>query len=72
VLTVPRRTRRLSLEQLVAGTLILYPTYVSYTTGEFSTPEQALDDLLAWRESASHAAPWWRKGLRQVLRMATL
>jgi len=65
LLPISRRTRLLTLDQLVAGALILYPTYVSYTTGEFSTPEQALDDLLAWRGSASVSR--WRKGLRRLL-----
>jgi capsular polysaccharide export protein len=41
-----RRTRRLTFDQLVAGALILYPTYVSRTTGKFTTPERALDELL--------------------------
>jgi capsular polysaccharide export protein len=63
-----RRTRRLSLDELVAGALILYPTYVSRTTGRFTTPERALDELLAWRESGPTTLPLWRKALRMVLR----
>ena len=70
MLPVTRRTRQLSLDELVACVLILYPTYVSRTTGKFTTPERALDELLAWRESASSTVPWWRQGLRRVLRMA--
>ena len=42
----PRRTRRLALDELVAGALILYPTYVSRTTGHFASPERALAELL--------------------------
>jgi capsular polysaccharide export protein len=61
---VARRTRLLTLDQLVAGALILYPIYVSHSTGEFSTPEQALDDLLTWREVA--APPRYRKSLRRL------
>lgn len=72
VLPVPRRSRHLTLEQLIAGALLLYPTYVNHITGEFTTPEQALDDLLAWRESVSPIVPWWRKGLRWILRVAKL
>jgi len=45
-----RRTRRLQLDELVAGVLILYPTYVSRITGRFTTPERVLDELLAWRD----------------------
>jgi capsular polysaccharide export protein len=64
-----RRTRRLTLDELVAGTLIEYPTYVSRTTARFTTPERALDELLAWRASAGTRFPWWRKLLRRVLQL---
>ena len=68
VLPVARRTRRLSLDELVAGALILYPAYVSRKTGNATTPERALDELLAWRAQCATGLPWWRKGLRRVLR----
>ena len=45
------RTGRLTIDELAAGTLILYPTYVSRTTGQFTTPERALDELLEWDSS---------------------
>lgn len=45
-----RRHRRLSLDELVAGTLILYPTYVSRITDRFTTPEQTLLELRSWHE----------------------
>jgi capsular polysaccharide export protein len=63
----PRRTRRLTLDELVAATLILYPTYVSRTTGAFTTPERALDELLDWRARGGSEAVWWRKILRWLL-----
>ncbi|WP_366940770.1 hypothetical protein [uncultured Azonexus sp.] len=66
---VARRTRRLALDELVAGALILYPAYVSRTTGRFTTPERALDELLAWRESGPTTLPLWRRALRVVLRL---
>lgn len=59
MLPVARRTRLLSLDELVAGALILYPTYVSRTTGKFTTPERALDELLSWRASIKTTTPWW-------------
>ncbi len=49
---LPRRQRRLALDELVAGVLILYPTYVSRTSGRFTTPERALEELLEWRQQA--------------------
>lgn len=44
-----RRDRRLSLDMLVAGALILYPTYVHPRSQRYTTPEAALDALLAER-----------------------
>jgi capsular polysaccharide export protein len=64
-----RRTRRLTLDELVAGALILYPTYVSRVTGKFTTAERALDELLEWRQQKPTGMPLWRKALRFVLRL---
>lgn len=47
-----RRCRTLSLDELVAGTLLLYPTYVSRITNRFTTAEQTLYELQNW-----HALP---------------
>lgn len=43
-----RRTRKLTLDELVAAALICYPTYVSRVTNAFTTPERAVDELLFW------------------------
>jgi len=40
-----RRTRKLTLEELVAAALILYPTYIDPDTGELITPEKAVEIL---------------------------
>jgi capsular polysaccharide export protein len=64
----PRRRRKMTLEELVAGALILYPTYVSRTTGAFTTPECALEELLLWREHRAPAVPLWRRVWRLLLR----
>jgi capsular polysaccharide export protein len=64
----PRRNRPLTLDELVAGALILYPTYVSRRTGRLTTPEQALDELLDWRKQIGGSVPLWRKAMRVVLR----
>jgi capsular polysaccharide export protein len=48
-----RRNRRIMLDELVAAALILYPTYVSRTTGEFCSPERAVEELLEWRTERS-------------------
>lgn len=52
VLAHPRRSRRLDIDELVAGALIAYPSYVSRTTGAFATPERALFELAHWEDTA--------------------
>ena len=69
IVTPVRRTRRLTLDELVAGALILYPTYVSRVTGKFTTAERALDELLEWRQQKPTGMPLWRKALRVLLRI---
>jgi capsular polysaccharide export protein len=48
----PRRTRRLSLDQLVAGTLILYPAYVDPVSGLACDPETVIERLARGRRAA--------------------
>ncbi|WP_099045681.1 capsular polysaccharide biosynthesis protein [Ruegeria profundi] len=64
---IPRRTRKLSLDQLVAGALIAYPTYVSRDSGAFTTPERAVEELAQWRATGPGWMPFWRSGLRIIL-----
>ena len=45
-----RRGRSLPLDALVHGALIDYPRYVSRHSGWFISPEQAIDELVAWRQ----------------------
>jgi capsular polysaccharide export protein len=66
---ISRRTRRLSLDELVAATLILYPTYISRSTQRYITAEQALAELLVWRASSAKELPHWRKAIRPLLRL---
>ena len=70
VVPVTRRTRILTLDELVAGVLFLYPVYVSRATGRFTSPERTLEELQAWQERSASVLPWWRKGLRWVLGVA--
>jgi len=64
-----RRRRQLTLDELVAGTLLLYPTYASRRTGRYLSAEQALDELLAWREAAGTPNRAWQQLRRAVLRL---
>ncbi|MFW6093623.1 MAG: capsular polysaccharide biosynthesis protein [Pseudomonadota bacterium] len=66
--SISRRTRAVTVDELVAGALLLYPTYISRTTQHFTTPERAITELLAWREFHSVSPPLWRKLVRVALR----
>jgi capsular polysaccharide export protein len=68
VCPIARRTRRLTLDELVAGALILYPLYISRISGAIIPVEQALDELIDWRRRAGNALPLWRSAFRLVLR----
>jgi len=62
-----RRTRRLTLDELVAGTLLLYPIYVSCQSRTHCTPEQALQELAALRGQGRAQLALWRRLLRPLL-----
>lgn len=62
-----RRSRRLNLDQLVAATLLLYPTYVSRRTCRYTTAEQALSELIAWRNENRSGKP---SGVRRLIARA--
>ena len=66
---VERRSRQLSLNALIAGVLILYPTCVSRVTGRFTSPEQALRELITWRAREDGHLSWWRRMLRVALQL---
>ncbi len=66
MVSTPRRSRRLTLDELVAGALILYPSYVSRVTGQFTTPERAVAELIAWRAEGEGPSAV-RRLLRPVL-----
>ena len=59
-LDFPRRSRRLTLDQLVAGALIDYPIYVSALTGWPCEAEDVLDQLDAARASEAPVRPTGR------------
>jgi capsular polysaccharide export protein len=69
IVPISRRTRVLCLDELVAGALIMYPRYASRVTQRTIPPEQALDELLAWRNAPpSRLKAVWRRLLRPALR----
>ncbi len=65
---LPRRTRILSLDELVAGALILYPRYLSRDGKSLTTPEEALESLICWRAKNKGRLPWWSRLTRFLIR----
>jgi capsular polysaccharide export protein len=70
-LTCERRTRKLSVTELVAGALILYPSYRDKSLDNFASPEYALARMLELQttEVAFKAARAWVR--RWVARLTT-
>lgn len=58
VIPLARRSRRLTLDELVAGALIRYPVYLSRATSRYTSPERVLEELLAWRNRGG-SLRWW-------------
>ena len=75
---VERRTRNLSIDELVAGTLVLYPRYLDLKSFRFASPEDVLEVLRRQRDEGqgegqigmSRARRWYRL-VRQTLRGVT-
>jgi capsular polysaccharide export protein len=60
---IPRRTRRLTIDELVAGALLLYPRYQDPVTEVPTTPEALLDrlaDPAPWRAGALGRLRRWQ------------
>ncbi len=69
-MTSPRRTRTLSLDELVWGALIQYPLYVSQTTGYSVGPEEIVYELSTSRQrrGPGDVTPTWARRAERVLR----
>jgi len=63
-----RRHRKLTLDQLVAGALILYPVYLDRSGPGLITPEQALEALAARQQRRESGNEWWQGAYRMALR----
>lgn len=62
-----RRTRRVTLDELVYGALISYPRYFNYERNCFIEPEQAVDQLAAWSQNGPTTRRWHRRLLRAAI-----
>ncbi len=69
-----RRTRTLTLHELIAGSLLLYPSYISWSKGKRVSVEEALDELVWQKENESNGRirVISRAFYRKVLRLAQL
>lgn len=67
VYPVARRTRRLTLDELVAGALLHYPVYLAPGASRPCSAEDALAALLPLIEAAPDRLPLWRRALRPFL-----
>ncbi|GAB2721314.1 capsular polysaccharide biosynthesis protein [Halomonas garicola] len=66
----PRRTRRLDLDALVAGSLILYPGYVDPATGQLCNAETTVALLEIARQKPTRLS-WQQQGYRLYRRLLT-
>jgi len=50
----------LLLDELVAGSLIKYPLYLSRTQGKLIFHEQEIDEPFLWGNKLGKYTSWWR------------
>lgn len=67
VYPLSRRQRKLSLDALVAATLLLYPTYINYQTKRYTTAELLIESLVQQRLRTSEGVSLLKKIKRLVL-----
>ena len=69
-----RRTRKLQLNELVAGTLIDYPLYINWQTGQFTTPEiivaQLKNQIDEQGGKQSNQVFWLTRLIRKIINFA--
>lgn len=64
-----RRKRDITINQLIAAALILYPRYVCIIGSRFIEPEQAIEQLVEWKSQGQTVMPFWRRCLRTLLKI---
>lgn len=64
-----RRNRRLTLDELVAGSLICYPLYISKQSGFYSTALATAKALTQWRADPKQQTTFWQRMLRKCLNL---
>jgi capsular polysaccharide export protein len=69
-LPVRRRQRQLSLAQLIAGALLVYPVYFHPQSKGYATASAIVECLAAQRKQATGQQIWWRRLLEWYLRLS--
>jgi capsular polysaccharide export protein len=70
MVSCPRRTRQLSLDELVAGALIGYPVYAGRARGSRTRVEDAVEELQQLRQRTRSRTNAWQFLWRPLLRFA--
>lgn len=70
--TLPRRTRQLKLDELVAGTLLSYPTYVHPQAGRLLHANQALSLVVAQKQNGRHRRTQYGSLTKKGIQLNTL
>lgn len=69
-LPVTRRQRQLSLAQLIAGALLVYPVYFHPKSKGYATASAIVECLAEQRKQAASRQIWWRRLLEWYLRLS--
>lgn len=69
LLSNARRVRRLALDELVAGALIIYPLYLRRDGMGLIEVEGAVAELASWRQRKGSKEAWWKGIYRIFLRL---
>ena len=68
---IERRNQNLTLEELVFGCLIKYPTYISMESKMYTSPEKIIDELIQQKKKGIKRMPFWRKFIRDLIKLWT-
>jgi capsular polysaccharide export protein len=69
-LPVSRRQRQLSLAQLIAGALLIYPMYFHPKSDGYTTASNIVECLAEQRQQEVAKQIWWRRLLEWYLRLS--
>ncbi|CDZ77111.1 Capsule polysaccharide biosynthesis protein [Legionella massiliensis] len=71
MMSTPRRTRQLSLDELIAGALLIYPMYISWDKGTRVRPEDTLDELISTKDliKTGKIHSFWKVCFQRLLKL---